>query len=295
MDWSNDQQIPNVGISGSPALVFYNQQLVCVHEGEGNSGYLWYTTFDGREWSPDAMIPNLRTSGGPGLAVFKGMLYCAHQGYGDNGELWWTTFDGKVWSDDRQVPNVGISASPALLEFVDQAGNPALWCVYEGYGDSIFLEYTVTTDGVTWSEAHQGIPTAVTGGGPGLAAFKGKLYVAYQGSGDEGGGNGELWWTTFDGNEWSDEQQVPNVGISGSPTLAEYRGGLVCVHEGEGGSGSLWYITYDGITWSQDQEIPNLGTSGGPSLAPYYDGTLYCAHQGYGDNGELWWTAAGTA
>jgi hypothetical protein len=292
MDWSNDQQIPNVGISGSPALAFCNQRLVCVHEGERNSGSLWYTHFDGDEWSDDTPISDLGTTGGPGLAVFKGRLYCAHQGYGENGELWWTTFDGNVWSADRQIPNAAISGSPALIGFFDQAGNGTLWCVYQGRGPTNLMEYAVTSDGITWSQ-DQEIPTAVAGSGPGVAAFKGKLYVAYQEGGEEGVGNGELWWVTFDGNGWSKQQQVPNVGISGSPALAEYQGGLLCVHEGERNSGTLWYtITYDGITWSPDQEIPNLGTSGGPGLSPYLDGKLYCAHQGYGDSGELWLTAA---
>jgi len=43
--WTNDRLIPSsnnaYGISGSPALVEFNGQLYCFHQGRGNDGWLW--------------------------------------------------------------------------------------------------------------------------------------------------------------------------------------------------------------------------------------------------------------
>ncbi|NMO18150.1 exo-alpha-sialidase [Pyxidicoccus fallax] len=76
--WSKDQLIPNsgdaYGVSGSPALVVYNDRLYCIRESRSDKGWLWMGTFDGTTWSTDRRIPNndnaYGTSGRPALAVF---------------------------------------------------------------------------------------------------------------------------------------------------------------------------------------------------------------------------------
>ena len=50
--------------------------------------------------------------------------------------------------------------------------------------------------------------------GPSAVAFNDRLYVFHQGFAD----NGQLWYASFDGQTWAGDQQVPNVGMSESPS-----------------------------------------------------------------------------
>src|SRR5713101_8238469 len=52
----SDQLVPSLGMSASPALLEVGRSLCCFHQGSGNSGQLWYTTFDGKKWTPDQQV-----------------------------------------------------------------------------------------------------------------------------------------------------------------------------------------------------------------------------------------------
>ena len=57
------------------------------------------------------------------------------------------------------------------------------------------------------------------------------LYVFHHGFGM----NGELWYSVFDldRSTWSPDRQVPNVGLSGSPSAVVYPGrGIYVFHQG---------------------------------------------------------------
>ena len=221
---TGDQQVPNTGMSGSPALLVWGGGLYLFHQGSGNDGQLWYNSNDGYHgWSGDQHVPNTGMSESPAAAVYPGSgsfaPYVFHQGPGNDGQLWYTRHDGSSWTGDQQVPNVGMSGSPAV---------------------------------------------AVYGGGPGL------LYVFHQGSGNDG----QLWYTRHDGSSWTGDQQVPNTGMSESPTAAVYGGGwgagqLWVCHQGPGNDGQLWLNSYNGSSWTGDQQVPNTGMSGSPALAVY--------------------------
>ena len=90
------------------------------------------------------------------------------------------------------------------------------------------------------------------------------LYVAHQGSGQDG----QLRYTsTNDGNNWVQDQQVPNVGMSAGPAVVVYNDLLYLFYQSSGDSGQLMYITNDGSNWQpHDQQIPTaVGMSAGPS------------------------------
>src|SRR5271165_3708483 len=111
------------------------------------------------------------------------------------------------------------------------------------------------------------------------------LYVFHQGF----GGNGQLWYSSFDGANWREDTQVPILGMSESPSAVPWAGGITVFHQGPG-DGQLWY-TYssDGTNWGGDTLVQNLGISESPS-AVVYNGNLYVFHQGSGDNGQLWYS-----
>jgi BNR repeat-like domain len=294
-EWSADKLLPNVGTSGSPALAAFKGKLYCVHEGKGEDGWLWYTTFDGKDWSKDIYLPNnekkvgtsgphkrqgSRTFRGPhaALAAFKDKLYCIHEGQNKDGKLWYITFDGQNWSSDQPLPNnVGTSGPPGLAVFQGK-----LYCIHEEPAEQGKLRYT-TFDGEKWSE-DKDLRDIKTSGPPSLAEFNGKLYCFHQGAGE----NGELRYTiTSDGVNWSEDKKVENVGMSYSPAVTAINNKLYCFHEGMQENGELWYITFDGKDWSGDKRVETISTSGPPGLA-LFDGKLYCIHEGAGEDGNLW-------
>ncbi|BAY26635.1 glycosyl hydrolase, BNR repeat protein [Calothrix sp. NIES-2100] len=288
LEFTKDTQVPNVGISGSPAVAVFNNKIYCFHEGSHSNQELWYTTFDVSNWENDKLIPNVGISGSPSLAVFNNRLYCFYQvgvdiieGFDSftKMELWYrSTVDGSNWENDQKVPNVGISNSPAVAVF-----NNKLYCFHEGAYSNQELWYT-TFDGSNW-ENDQKVPNVGISGSPAVAVFNNKIYCFHEGSRS----NQELWYTTFDGSNWENDQKVPNVGISGSPAVAVFNNKIYCFHEGSRSNQELWYTTFDGRQWENDKLIPSVGISGPPALAVFED-KLYCFHQGFNENGELWYT-----
>lgn len=248
--WSEDKLIPNndnaFGVSGSPALAVFNNKLYCIRQGRGDSGWLWCaSTSDGTNWSEDALIPTNANAFGlsdsPALAVFNNRLYCAREGRGDSGWVWCaSTSDGASWSEDALIPNsgnaYGTSGGPALAVY-----NNKLYCIREGRGNSGQL-YWATFDGTKWSEdkilPNKNSPYG-TSGRPGLAVFDNKLFCINEGRGD----SGELYWSAFDGTNWSGDNLLPCSGTSGPPALAVYNNKLYCIREGKGGSGWTWSVT----------------------------------------------------
>ena len=95
------------------------------------------------------------------------------------------------------------------------------------------------------------------------------LYVFHQGF----GGNGQLWYSSFDGANWTTDAQVPILGMSQSPSAVPWAGGITVFHQGPS-DGQLWY-TYspDGTKWDGDTLVQNLGISESPS-AVVYNGNL---------------------
>ncbi|BAY95893.1 glycosyl hydrolase, BNR repeat protein (plasmid) [Microchaete diplosiphon NIES-3275] len=273
--WSEDKKVPNVGISGSPAVAVFNNKIYCFHEGSRSNQELWYTTFDGSNWENDQKVPNVGISGSPAVAVFNNKIYCFHEGSRSNQELWYTTFDGSNWENDKLIPNVGISGSPSLAVFNNQ-----LYCFHQGSKNngelwwSRFIFNSITAHEVS----NLGLSKS-----PSVAVFQNKIYCLHQGQGD----NGELWYSTFDGSKWLQDQKVSNVGISESPAVLVFNNQLYCFHQGSNNNGELWYsYTKDGVTWEIDTKVPNVGLSKSPSVTVFQN-KIYCFYQLAGNGGSL--------
>ena len=83
------------------------------------------------------------------------------------------------------------------------------------------------------------------------------LYVFHQGF----GGNGQLWYSSFDGSNWSEDTLVQNVNMSGSPSAVLWAGGITVFHQGFHDNGELWYTAFDGTNWGPDTYLRNLGVA----------------------------------
>ena len=269
---TGDQQVPNTGMSGSPALLVWGGGLYVFHQGFGNDGQLWCNSNDGYHgWSGDQQVPNTGMSGSPAAAVYPGsgsfMPYVFHQGPGNDGQLWYTRHDGSSWTGDQQVPNVGMSGSPTAAVY---GGGPGLLYVFhQGSGNDGQLWYT-SSNGSSWTGDQQ-VPNTGMSGSPAVAVFHNLLYVFHQGSGNDG----QLWYTSYNGSSWTGDQQVPNTGMSESPALVVFgvnlaqNDTLYAFHQGPGNDGQLWLNSYNGISWTGDRQVPNVGMSGSPALAVY--------------------------
>ena len=120
----------------------------------------------------------------------------------------------------------------------------------------------------------------------GLCGFNSLLYAVWKGViGDDG-----LWFSSFDGTNWSAQQKIPGVASSVGPSLAVFEGKLYAAWKGAGNDQSLWYAWFDGTNWSAQQQIPRVASSIGPSLA-VFGGQLYAAWKGWYDDQSLWYVS----
>ena len=79
------------------------------------------------------------------------------------------------------------------------------------------------------------------------------IFIVHQGEGNDS----QLWHNAFNGENWAGDQQVPNNGISASPSAVLFNGQLYYFHQGPGQDGQLWYNTSaDGQTFAGDQQVP---------------------------------------
>jgi len=98
--------------------------------------------------------------------------------------------------------------------------------------------------------------------------------VRTQGLGDrqlqnQASGDGQLWYSVFDGTNWATDTLIPNLGMSGSPSAALWKGGITVFHQGSNNDGQLWYtFSSDGKNWGTtrtDTLVQNVGMTDSPS------------------------------
>jgi hypothetical protein len=168
-----------------------------------------------------------------------------------------------------------------------------LYVFHQGIGgDGIHLWYSVF-DGISWAP-----DTLVLDGAldlsdpPSAVAWADGISVLHQGWNRQGrppGPGGQLWYTySLDGTNWAPDVQVPNLGMSGSPSaVVVENGNLYVFHQGSNEDGQLWYTYFDGTNWAPDTPVWNLGMSSSPSAVAWAGG-ISVFHQG-SDN-KLWYT-----
>jgi hypothetical protein len=88
-----------------------------------------------------------------------------------------------------------------------------------------------------------------------------------------------MFFSSFDGNRWS--QELPGVGggTSEGPSLAVFNGRLFAAWKGVEGDQRMFFSSFDGNAWSGQLPGVGGGTSDGPSLAVFND-RLFAAWKG---------------
>jgi hypothetical protein len=130
---------------------------------------------------------------------------------------------------------------------------------------------------------------------PGLANFNSSLFAAWKGvEGDE-----RIWWSLFDGQQWSQQQRINHPGstngpgTSVGPSLAAFYGALFAAWKGVEGDERIWVSTSSALgDWSAQQQSPGVGTSVGPSLAAF-GRQLFAAWKGIEGDERTWLSTFG--
>jgi hypothetical protein len=300
--------------------------IAVFHQGQQQDGHLWESYFNGTIWEPDGQLQNVGMINSPSAVVYDGGLYVFHQGVdiqtsikqlGDN-IMWYSYFDGTSWYPDAPIDGAAISSSPSALWFTAGPSDSGLYVFHDGVtGNPVGAIPPLISDGGLWYSFFNGTSVNSTdwvpiGSGnfrsqnvgpiapqfpnlgmsesPSAIAYPpgagGGLYVFHQGSQEDG----QLWYAYFDGTTWHPDQQVQNVGMSGSPSVVEFGSGFAIFHQGYGNDGQLWYTYFDGTSWYPDTQVQGVGMSESPSAVNVPGLGLCVFHQGYQKDGWLWQT-----
>jgi|GEM_PF-563395 len=233
-EWTIGNLLNDRRTSHRPALAVYKDKLYMAWKGMTGDESIWFSCFDGNDWpfpkqvtyTENAKTRSCLTSCGPALAVYKDKLYMAWKGMTGDESIWYSCFNGSIWSVQQQVksgPTIfKTSHGPALAVYKDE-----LYLAWKGMGNDPDICYSCF-NGIQWTMQRQvksGPTIFKTSHGPALAVYRGKftvdndkLYMAWKGvPGDE-----HIWYSCFNGTQWTMQQSVPGALTSCGPALATY-------------------------------------------------------------------------
>lgn len=152
------------------------------------------------------------------------------------------------------------------------------------------LRWATTTDGVSFSQPPQFRGDLNSSQGPALAAFNGRLYMAWKAI--DTINHQQIGWTsTLDGINFDLDHLYDQKGINSSqgPALAAFNGKLYMVWKGMEGDQKIWLTsTSDGVNFDTPKITHEDHTSyKGPALAALND-KLFLAWE-HADNQKLYW------
>lgn len=140
-----------------------------------------------------------------------------------------------------------------------------------------FVQLRVLSDRASWE-------------GPALAAFGGKLYMAWRGGTED---DQRLFWASAELHQndlqWSEQRELTDRGSSWQPTMAVHRDRLFMAWRGVNDDQQIFWATFDGSNWSLQQVLDDRGSfQGGPALAEF-DGELVMAWRGVEFDHRIFW------
>jgi hypothetical protein len=157
-------------------------------------------------------------------------LYVFHMRQESDQQLWYTVFDGTNWAPDTQVPNLGVSFSPSAV-----AWNGGIAVFHQGQDADQQLWYTLSPDGTNWAPDTQisnpGGVARMTDSPSAVVIENVYLFAFHQGQ----QADQQLWYSVWSlgHDQWVQDRQVPNLGMSGSPSAVAWAGGITVFHAGQ--------------------------------------------------------------
>ncbi|WP_147444615.1 hypothetical protein [Corallococcus sp. CA053C] len=295
--WSSSTQVPNVGMSTSPATaVFTNpstgqDELYVFHQGGSVDGQLWYNVLDtAGNWAGDKQITSVSMSNVPGATVVNGILYVLYEGGGNDDMFYYvSSSDGSTWSTPLWVKGTALSVAPSLAVL-----NSQLICMMQGPGTDGQLFYALlapqSSGGSLSGPYMTGAPSTLSQS-PGLMAYNNLIYCFYQGAGN----SGALYYVTYGQNGWSSPViLLGGGGMTASPSPVAFDGSLYVFFQQPGNA--LCYLqSYDGgASWDPSGPMPDRALWSSPATTVLGD-NLYVFHAAANDNGKLYCSVRNTS
>lgn len=257
-----------------PSLVAFNNRLYMAWKDQANG--IWLSSFDETSWAPEQHIPGISTNDSPSLAAYNGRLYLAWKA--EDGAIHFSySSDGSTWFPEQPATISGVGEGPSIAAF---DGHLYMAWKDEDTGIHVSSCSGQCTTGVQ-SPASDWTPGLHVRDGangvPALAAFGGKLYLAWK---EINQGAIHFSFST-DGINWSPETPATFGGVGIGPSLTTYGGLLYMVwkDEGIGTHISRCFDPCSGMSsWTPEQQTGVL-TEPGLSLGVYND-RLYMAFKG---------------
>lgn len=294
--WSGNNTVPGANISGSVSATTFEGKIYVFHEGADFNGQLWCSIFDGTNWSPDAQINNLSVTENTSMAVYNGQLYCFTQDYNNTGVVSYSVFIDEVWSWATRLNKVSMSNTPSAVVF---SPNNTLYLFYKGPGNNLGLYYSILSGEGGWSESqsYAAGTNAQMWDSPSAIQYGNSIYIFHQGRSEDG----ELWYSIWNpsqgGGGWSQDKNVPNIGMSYSPCPVVWDNNIYVFVSGSGYSSQMWYTwsSDGGSSWQGNVPANGVNMSYAPAAVVYTvngSQTLYIFYQGGSNDGALWYVTS---
>jgi hypothetical protein len=207
---------------------------------------LYFATKRTGGWTGQQQIAGVGSSHRPALAIFSGIRMAWKGVRGDQG-IYWSSFSGGNWAPQERIRGIGTSASPALVTFRDR-----LYMFWKGVeGDSrVYYSWLDNGPGAIWQPqrvvAYADYQTS--GGvwhhignssGPSATVRADRILLAWKGvSGDQG-----IYFSLFDGNEFTGQIKVSGVGTSQGPGVCTVGSFTHMAWKGVEGDNNIYWST----------------------------------------------------
>jgi hypothetical protein len=250
--WSPQSRIMGLfGSTHSPSLTSFTLNdgastgLFMAWKGVEDDSGLYFATNDGFGWTTPAKIPGVGSSNRPAV-LNHGGTFMAWKGIEGDSGIYWSRHDATGWESQEKVLGVGTSDSPALVFF-----NNRLYMFWKGVEDDAHIYYTWRDDiNPIWrpqqavfyaeTETGGGVPVFVgTSHGPSVTVDGSRIMLAWKGvEGDPG-----IYFSLFDGNEFTGQIRVSGVGTSQGPAVYGFDGTLHMAWKGVENDNGIWWTT----------------------------------------------------
>lgn len=252
--WSPQERIAGVGSSLGPSMCSvrvpgdsFRTGLLMAWKGVSGDQGIYYAFNPGPAgWSGQRRVPGAGTNARPAVVEYNGTPWMAWKGVDGDSGLYWSRFVNGDWLPQQRVTGVGTSDAPALVVY-----NNFLYMFWKGVrGDSgIYFTRIGSAPAAIWdaqnrvsytesdTRGQQRLMVGTTNG-PSATLRGDRILLAWKGV----EGDTSIWFSLFDGSEFSGQVSVANVGTSNGPCVCAFAGQTHMLWQGVPGD--------DGIYWS---------------------------------------------
>lgn len=251
--WTPQRRIDGIGSSQSPALASIplgngtpSTGLIMAWKGVNGDQGIYYATKGVGGWTRQQRVSGVGTSHRPALANFNGIRMVWKGVNGDQG-IYWSTLTPGGWAPQQNIRGVGTSASPALVTFRNR-----LYMFWKGIEGDQQVYYSWLDDGLgaIWQpqrvvayadyETGGGVWSSIGGtNGPSVTVRGDRILLAWKGvEGDQG-----IYFSLFDGNEFTGQIRVNRVGTSQGPGVCTIGDFTHMAWKGVEGDSTIYWST----------------------------------------------------